>query len=207
MPAPQAQQEGFLVRHRIWWMVLTPLLLFAAVQPLVDALLSKDETRFDGFVLLGAALLVFVTVEGLFCRFLLLPRMGEAIGSKLYAGSYTPADDALVQLLEEVRRSKDAERLPELRAMVRADRSRLRGWLELARLLQDDFSHPEDALETMLEGADCVSGKEDRALLLYRAAQLCEGALRKPERARELREKAAGRYPKTVYGKKAAERL
>ncbi len=207
MPAPQPKKEGFLSRHRYLVAVLLPLLLFAAVQPFVDTLLAKEETQRDAFLLLGAALLLFVAAEGLFFRFVLLPRMGEAIGEKIYAGSYTPAEDALVQLLEKVRAARDAEQLPELRAMVRADRGRLRGWLELARLLQDDFSRHEEALETMLEGADCVSGKEDRALLLYRAAQLCEGPLRKPERARELREKAVERYPKTVYGKKAAEQL
>lgn len=199
------KKENFFVRHRLWWAVLLPLAAYAAVQPFVEAALAREDTKL-AFTILGVALLAFVLAEGLFFRFVLLPRMGEAVGEKIYGGTYIPADDVLVQAVEEVRRTKDKEKLPALRAMVQADRSRLRGWLELARLYRDEFADAQSALETLEEGADCVSGKEDRALLLYRAAQVCE-QLGKPDRRRDLLQRAAQRYGRTVYGKKAAALL
>lgn len=200
-PAPK--KENFFLRHRWWWAVLLPLAAFAAVQPYVDAALT-GENKQDAFTILGVALLLFVLAEGLLFRYILLPRMGEAVGEKIYGGTYIPEEDALVRAVENVRRTKDKADMAAVYALVQADRSRLRGWLELSRLYQEEFADRQAALEALEEGSRCVSGKEDRALLLYRAAHLCE-LLNRPTRRRELLETAARRYGKTVYGKKCRD--
>ncbi len=203
MPPAAPQRENFFLRHRWWWAVLLPLAAFAAVQPFVDEALTQGDKQ-TGFTILGVALLLFVLAEGLLFRCILLPRMGEVMGEKLYGGTYIPEEDALVRAAEEVRRTKDREKMPAVHAVVQADRRRLRGWLELSRLYQEEFADRRSALEALEEGSRCVSDKEDRALLLYRAAHLCE-LLNLPDRRRGLLETAAKRYGKTVYGKKCKD--
>ena len=204
MPKPP-KRVGFLMRCRWWVAVLLPLAAFAAVQPYVDAALNQNDKQ-SAFTLLGAALLLFVLAEALLFRLVLLPRMGQAVGEKLYGGSYIPEEDRLVQAVEEVRRSKDREKLGAVRTLVQADRRRLRGWQELARLYQEEFGDMQAAAEVLTEGAAAVGDKEDRALLLYRAARLYE-QMNRPERRLELLREAADRYGETVYGKKAAALL
>lgn len=194
-------------RWRNFLLVALPLSVFAAVVLLpVRDWLYHDRVS-DALVLLVGSLLVLVGIEAPIFRYLILPRMGEVLGEKLYGGTYVPTDDALVQLAEEIRHTKNREQMPALRDMVRGQRRRLRGWLELSRLYQDVFSQPENALEALLDGADNVSGKEDRALLLYRAAHLCADVLHKPDCAQELYARAAKKYPKTVYGRQAAAKI
>lgn len=191
-------------RWRNFLLVALPLLAFATVVLLPVRDWLYHDRMDDAMVLLAGSLLVLAVIETPIFRYFILPGLGETLGEKLYGGTYVPADDALVQLTEEIRRTKNRELMSPLCDMVQGQRRRLRGWLELSRLYQDVFSQPENALETLLDGAEKVSGKEDRALLLYRAAHLCEESLRKPNRAQELYALAAQKYPKTVYGRKAA---
>ena len=131
----------------------------------------------------------------------------EKMAERLYAGSYTPENDALARLVERLVNEKDAALLPELRALVLRQPRRLRGWLELARLQQELQHDAAASVATLEEAATAVREPEDAAMLLYRAGTLCESALQNPARAREIWQRAADVYPATVYGAKAAVRL
>lgn len=185
--------------------MLLPVLCFAAVLLLpVREFIGSEDKGVLGIVVFLADLAALTLAEGLLFRYFLLPRLGEAVGERVYGGSYVPEEDALVQLTARVRETRDRELLPELRAMVLAQPRRVRGWLELARIYQDIFDDPRTARDTLTEGESRLRDKEERAMLLVRAAQLCEGALHDPAAAQEFYARAAERFPRTVYGRQAA---
>lgn len=187
--------------------VLLPVACFALLLLPVRELMGQEGRGPQAIGLFLGGLAVLALAEGLLFRYWLLPRLGDAIGERVYGGSYLPEEDALVCLVARVRESRDRTLLPELERMVHGQSGRLRGWLELARVQQDIFEDARAALATMREGATRVSGKEDRALLLVRAAQLCDSALADAAQAKELYTEAAERYPRTVYGRRAAEQI
>lgn len=195
-----------LLRFAKLLVVLLPVGAFAlALQPVQKLMFGGEATQ--GIILLLVALVLLAVVEGLLFRYWVLPGWGEKMSERLYAGSYTPENDALARLVERLVNEKDAALLPELRALVLRQPRRLRGWLELARLQQELQHDAAASVATLEEAATAVREPEDAAMLLYRAGSLCESALQNPARAREIWQRAADVYPTTVYGAKAAARL
>ena len=195
-----------LLRFAKVLVVLLPVGAFAlALQPVQKLMFGGETTQ--GIILLLVALVLLAVVEGLLFRYWVLPGWGEKMAERLYAGSYTPENDALARLVERLVNEKDAALLPELRALVLRQPRRLRGWLELARLQQELQHDAAASVTTLEEAATAVREPEDAAMLLYRAGTLCESALQNPARAREIWQRAADIYPTTVYGAKAAARL
>ena len=195
-----------LLRFAKVLVVLLPVGAFAlALQPVQKLMFGGETTQ--GIILLLVALVLLAVVEGLLFRYWVLPGWGEKMAERLYAGSYTPENDALARLVERLVSEKDTALLPELRALVLRQPRRLRGWLELARLQQELQHDAAASVATLEEAATAVREPEDAAMLLYRAGSLCESALQNPARAREIWQRAADVYPTTVYGAKAAARL
>ena len=195
-----------LLRFAKVLVVLLPVGAFAlALQPVQKLMFGGETTQ--GIILLLVALVLLAVVEGLLFCYWVLPGWGEKMAERLYAGSYTPENDALARLVERLVNEKDAALLPELRALVLRQPRRLRGWLELARLQQELQHDAAASVATLEEAATAVREPEDAAMLLYRAGSLCESALQNPARAREIWQRAADIYPATVYGSKAAARL
>lgn len=195
-----------LLRFAKVLVVLLPVGAFAlALQPVQKLMFGGETTQ--GIILLLVALVLLAVVEGLLFRYWVLPGWGEKMAERLYAGSYTPENDALARLVERLVSEKDAALLPELRALVLRQPRRLRGWLELARLQQELQHDAAASVATLEEAATAVREPEDAAMLLYRAGTLCESALQNMARAREIWQRAADVYPTTVYGAKAAARL
>jgi len=191
-------------RFILIFLFLLPFAAFVLSLSLVDDCFDDGQIAKGIFVMLGA-LAVLVAVEYLFLRYWLLPRWAQNLGERLYAGDYSPQEDKVVAAAEQIRRERDEKLLPQLVTLVQADSSRLRGWRELADVQLNVFHRPEDAIATLLEAEERVSDKEDRALLLYRAAQWTENRLNNPARARELYTLAAKKYPATVYGRRAGK--
>lgn len=186
--------------------VLAPLGLFAlALQPVQQRLYGGHATQ--GILLLLAALAVLAVLEGLLFRYWILPGWSEKMAERLYAGSYLPEEDALAQLADRIEREKNSELIPQLILLVHAQAWRLRGWLELARLQQEVLRDAPAALKTLEEAMQAVRESEDVALLMCRAAGLCEKSLQDEAAARRWWKCAAERYPDTVYGRKAATKL
>lgn len=186
--------------------LLLPLAGFVVCLPEVRRMID-DGASVPALLLMFAALVVMTLIEGLLFKYWVLPRWGQAISERLYAGNYTPDDDPLVQLAEKIRREKDATLLPELIRMVQQDARRLRSWQELAGIQLLEFAQAEAAVETLLKGAAKVRPTEDRAFLLYRAATTCEKHLQDAARAKKLYEQVARRFPRTAYGKLAEKHL
>ena len=193
---------SFLTR---WGAVLLPLLPFTIATRVVMDWLESGRTL-NGILLLLGCLAALALVEGLIFRLWILPAWGQSLGERLYGGSYLPEEDELAQLSARIRRTEDASLLPEMQRLVRSQRKRARGWLELARLHRDVAHDDEAALQTLLEGADAVTDPEEKAMFLYRAGALAADTLQSPTRAAEYFSRAATRHPKTAYGKHAAAR-
>lgn len=186
--------------------VLAPLGLFAlALQPVQQRLYGGHATQ--GILLLLASLALLAVLEGLLFRYWILPGWSEKMAERLYAGSYLPEDDDLAQLADRIEREKNSELMPQLSLLVHAQSWRLRGWLELARLQQEVLQDAPAALKTLEEAMRAVRDPEDVALLMCRAAGLCEKSLQDAAAARSWWQCAAERYPGTVYGRKAAMKL
>ena len=154
-------------------------------------------------VLAGAVILVSWEVRML--RQWALPALGDILARFLYSGHYCTADDELAQLVQRITAEQDSTLLPELETLVRRHPRRLRGWLELAHLQRTLAADPRTACCTLLEASRLVRSKQDRALLLYRAANLRSTLLHDQPGAQELLRRAASLYPRTTYGRKAAE--
>lgn len=186
--------------------VLVPLGLFAlALQPVQQRLYGGQATQ--GILLLLAALALLSILEGLLFRYWILPGWSEKMAERLYAGSYLPDEDTLAHLADRIEREKNAELVPQLVLLVHAQSWRLRGWLELARLQQEVLQDAPAALSSLEEAIRAIREPEDVALLMFRAARLCEKSLHDETAARCWWQRAAELYPDTVYGRKAASRL
>ncbi len=187
--------------------VLLPLSGFVWAVLQVRSLMEEGHGVLSIACLLGA-LGALVLIETLLFKFWLLPPLAGELGERVYAGGgYSPAEDALLVLVERIRREKDGSLLPELEHQVQADSRRVRGWQEYAHVLQDVFGDAPAALDVLRRGAASVRNREDCAMLLCRAAYLAADALRDNSLARELYGEAAERYPRTAYGKFAARKL
>ncbi len=186
--------------------VLLPLAGFVCA--VLHARGLMDEGRgLPALAWLLGALAALALVEGVIFKWWILPTFAGELGERVYAGgSYTPAEDALVVLVARIRQEKERSLLPELEKLVLADSRRSRGWQEYAHVLQDVFADAPAALEVLRRGAASVRDKEDRAMLLCRAAYLAGDALRDAALARSLYSEAAQQYPRTAYGKFAAQR-
>lgn len=183
--------------------LLLPVALFAGGMVWVRELFDSGDVR-QGLLVVGGALVVLALWEGLLIRYLVLPVWGRAVGERVYAGSYTPDQDALLEMSARIRRENAPELLPEFERLVRRESFRTRAWTELAALQAEVCRRPEDALQSLLQGAEKVPEAEERAFLLCRAATLCDKQLSDPARARQLLERAAADYPDTAYGRRAA---
>lgn len=186
--------------------LLLPLALFVLVLLRVRTFFDEGSALSGVGLMLGALALLALS-EGLMFRYWLLPLWGRAVSNNLYSGTYTPDQDPLVVLVERIRRHHDRELMRELHKLVERDAGRARGWAELSALYELEFHDYHSALQALLSGAEKVSSREDRALFLYRAALMCERRLENPRRVRELCNKAASNYPRTIYGMKAAAKL
>ncbi len=187
--------------------VLLPLAVFVLAVLHVRGLMDEGE-RFVALVWFVSALVGLAVVEGLLFKCWILPPIARELGERVYAGgTYSPAEDALLMLVERIRQEKCRTLLPELERLVLADARRTRGWQEYAHVLQDIFEDAPAALAALRCGAEQVGGKEDRAMLLCRAAYLAGVSLHDAALADELYREAARRYPKSTYGRVAAERL
>ncbi len=189
------------------FVVLLPLAGFVLVVLQVRELMDEGQGLLALAWLLGALVGLAVLETAIF-KFWILPPFAGELGERVYAGGgYTPAEDALLVFVERIRQEKAAELLPELEKRVLADARRARGWLEYAHVFQEVFGDTSAALDVLRKGVVRVRDKEERAMLLCRAAYLAMDALRDSTLARELYSEAAERYPRTAYGKLAANKL
>ncbi len=187
--------------------ILLPLAGFVWVVLQVRALMEEGQGLLSLAWFLGG-LVVFALLETVIFKWWILPPLAGELGERVYSGgNYTPAQDALVVLVERIRQEKDRALLPELERLVLADARRTRGWQEYAHVLQDVFADASAALDALRRGAVRVRGREDRAMLLCRAAYLAADALHDSTLSGELYREAAQRYPRTTYGKFAQEKL
>lgn len=192
-------------------LILKTLCLFIPIAAFIGSLLKAMEwwergSFFPGLAWTLTGLVLLVLSESFMVQKWILPTISNAVSQRLYGGRYCPDDDALATLVSRIQAEGDAQALPELRTMVERDPHRLRGWMELAHLQRTLQHNTEGAVATMLEAEKRIRSRQDKAMLLYRAAHLCESDLRNTERARNLYA-AAAQYKKTVYGKKASSRL
>ena len=186
--------------------VACPIGLFAlALEPVQQRMYGGHGTQ--GILLLLGALVLLAVVEGLIFRYWILPCWSEKLAERLYSGSYVPGDDSLAQLVDRIEQEKDASLMPELENVVMQQRWRLRGWLELARLQQELQHDAIAALSSLEKATHYIKAPEDAALLMYRAAQLCEKSMNDTAAARLWLQRAVDSYPDTVYGRRAAARL
>jgi len=184
---------------------LLPVVLFVAVLLKVRDFFDAGDARTGLLVALGAVVVLTIWMTVLI-RCSVLPAVGQAIGERVYGGSYLPDEDPLVVLATRIRREHESSLLPEFEALVRREPFRARAWTELASLRGDEFGDFRGAREALMRGAEMVEEAEDRAFLLYRAAGVCERRLGDAAGARELYNRAAECYPATAYGRKAAQK-
>ncbi len=190
------------------FVILLPVAGFAWVVGVQVRGLMDEGKGLLAIVWMLGALAVLAGIEAVLFKCWLLPRFAQGLGERLYAGGgYLAAEDPLQRLVERVREEKSRERLAELEKLVHADARRARAWQEYANVLNDVFHEAPAAVSTLREGAARVAGKEDRAMLLCRAAHMALEGMGDRALAQELYREAAGRYPRTAYGKFAAGKL
>lgn len=161
---------------------------------------NRDTFTYLFYIIL-MSLIVWVLI-----RFWILPRLAGTISERFYAGNYVPEDDPLAHIVQRITDERSKDLFPELDRIVHEDPRRVRAWLEYARLTENIKSDYRGALEILLEGTRAVRGNEDAALLLWRAATLCEKYDQLKPRAPELYQQLISDYPDTGYGRLAADK-
>ena len=187
--------------------LLAPVGIFAwwVQGPVQHYLYHGFVTR--GILLLLAGLAVLALVDGLLLKLWLLPLWAHSLSVRFSSGSYLPENDPLVRLVQRVSIEPNRERLSELTHLVESDPRRVRGWMELARVHSETFHDPSEAVATLLRGAQAVHNAEDSALLMWRAASLCEQHSELTLRAQPIFSDIARLFPSTGYGRLAATRI
>lgn len=117
---------------------LLPLALFVGGILVVRDLFEQGEGK-DGIILMLLSLVALAVCEGLVFKLWLLPAWSRTLSERVYSGSYTPDQDALVVLVARIRQEQDRLLLEDLACLVRQDATRARGWMEWAALLEDVF--------------------------------------------------------------------
>ncbi len=163
------------------------------------------ETVSEWIVTLLIGILLLAVIEGAIFRMWLLPSWAQALSERFYGGDYFPADDPIVSLAQQIINEHRTDRIPELEKLARSDSSRTRAWMELARVAEVELKDPQKAAEYMMTGARKVSRKEDAAMLMWRAVTLLRRDDKTKARAEEICCDIISRYPKTTYGRLAAE--
>ena len=186
-------------------LILLPLFLLTwVVQERVLPLYEEGEAASCLGLALGAVVATAVWLT-ICLRLWVLPWFAKVAKNSIY-GSGSVQDDPLTALATRMRAEKNTSLLPELLAAVEREDSRARAWSELAAVYEELLHDVPEAVRALLRGAERVSDKQERAMLIYRAAHLRDTRLQDKHGAHELYYQAAEKYPKTVYGKKAAER-
>ena len=184
---------------------LLPVVLFVAVLLKVRDFFDVGDVRTGLLVALGAVVVLTIWMTVLI-RCSVLPAVGQAIGERVYGGSYLPDEDPLVVLASRIRREHALHLMPEFETLVHRESFRARAWTELASLRDEEFDDSRGAVDALTRGAEIVPEAEDRAFLLYKAARVCERRLRDAAGARELYNQVSSRFPATAYGRKAAQK-
>ncbi len=120
---------------------------------------------------------------------------------------YTPEDDELVQIMEQLGSTPSREDLRLLDDYCQRKPKRLRNWTEYANLLRSHFHDAEAAIEVLKRALSVTKNTEDQALLLYRIAAIYEGELNRPDEAKQFYTQAASQHPLCSYGKLAARKI
>lgn len=185
-------------------LTLLPLFLLTwAIRTYALPMYEEGDIASSLSIALGAVVAAAVWIT-LCLRLWVLPFFAKMAQNSIYGSS--PEEDPLVALAARMRSEKNTSLLPELQQAVEKQASRVRAWSELAAVYEELMNDIPEAIRTLLLGAKHVSNKQDCAMLIYRAAHLRATRLNDKKGAQELFAQAASTYPKTVYGKKAAER-
>lgn len=185
--------------------IVAPLALFACwICGPVQGTLAEGDALHAILLMLGG-LAVFVFVETLLFKYHFLPLWARMVSERLYGGSYFPQEDPLMCLVHQITTEHRLDLIPELTRAVEGDPRRVSAWLELARVLHDHALDAPQAVQCLLRGAKAVRSKEDKALLLWRAAVMCEKHSELAEQSRSIYQKIVDSYPNTSYGKLAAK--
>lgn len=179
----------------VWWMLGPVSKRLYGAEPL------------NGILMLVAGVVVLGVLEGYIFKTWLLPIWARAMSERLYAGSYLPDDDPLVVLSTRIITEHRHDLVPELERLVMADRRRVRAWLELARVLEDELKDNSHAARQLLCGAEAVRSKEDAAFLMWRAAMIYKKNESSRAGAREVCSSIVQRYPRTQYARLAEDFL
>ncbi len=165
---------------------------------------------FSGLEAWQLVLLIFGLV--IFYKYVIRP-LNEAFGERIRAwivgetNLYNSDEDELEQIVKRIRASKDASQMEEMEAYCLSNPRRLRGWQEYARLLHDVFDDAAAACELYERAVEKIRNKQDKALLLYRAGQLCRDHRKDAKEAERYFRAAAEKYPRTTYGAKSREQV
>lgn len=184
--------------------VALPMIAFWGLLQVVVMPLFHAGDALSALVFVFGGVVFLAVCEGAALRAWLLPWFGRVLHASVYGGSYSAADDPLAAMAARIRSTADASLLPRFMELVEQEPSRVRAWTELASLYADTFRNVPEALQALLKGSECADSDEDRAMLLYRAAQMRRTRMGDKVGAAELARQVSALYPRTVYGKKAA---
>lgn len=145
---------------------------------------------------------VFGIYEAILFKIWVMPYLADRIVKFLY-GDQGSLDESMERILQDIREGRKDEALKALEAYTADYPLHLTGWTERANLLRDGFKRPQDAVKVLEEAVAHISGKEDKALLLYRMARIYELSLDNTADAQKTYRLIAEQYPRTAYGREA----
>lgn len=149
---------------------------------------------------------VFGIYEAILFKIWVMPYLADRIVKFLY-GDHNSLDESMERIFQDIREGRQNEALKALETYTETNPRHLTGWTERANLLRDGFKRPQEAVKVLEEAVAHISGKEDKALLLYRIARIYELSLDNMPDAQKTYRLIAEQYPRTAYGREAAAHI
>ncbi len=136
-----------------------------------------------------------------------IPNLGNAFTQTVLAGN-VGAEEKVFEKAQEIFRRGDAQGALKVYTDFRENNTNLiRAWIMESNMLLD-LQRPHDAVMLLEQGANCRRWrKEDRALFLYKMANIYMNRLNNQGKAIEIWEEAVDKYPRTAYGRASADKL
>ncbi len=181
--------------------------LFFPLIILVPVLWIPDETLAVEYK--AIITMIMTCVEMVLIWKIAVPWISEGLAEMLSSSDTSVAEDAVIaaaRQLTKQERFDDALSLYE--QYVRDHKKSLNAWMLRGDFLTHDLGRYAEAVDVYKEALHTVRwNKQNKAFFLYRIGKLYADHLGRPEKAADYWNEAAGKYPKTAYGKEAAKRL
>ncbi len=184
---------------------LTNIFLFTLPLVFAQQILQFDINIFYSLLIAIACALLEVWIAWKWT----FPWVSEIVAGFFYSSHSNAGEEADLEAADQLVREGDiAGACRVLEHFASRNKGYMRAWDRYISFLIDPMEEYVKAIEVMEKCAGSRRwNKQDRAFFLYRIGKVYSNNLHRPDKAAAYWQEAAKRYPKTAFGREAANKL